>query len=567
MSDEITAPGVLRRALHRQRGRVASGAALLCVHQAAEALVPVTIGVVIDRAVATGSVAALLLSLAGLAVLFTVLTFAWRFGARNAYAAIEHEAHLTRVEIATRALDPRGRRGGPRDGELLSITASDAELSALVVRAAGLTAATVTGLLVSAVALLVVDVPLGLGVLLGVPLVVLVLQRLAPLLTRRGEVQQEALATTTALAVDLVSGLRVLRGIGAQDHAARRYAAASRHALAVTLRAAATKGLHLGLTTTVNGLFLAVVAGFAGWQALRGRLTVGELVAVVGLAQFIAEPVQTLGFCVQVLATARASAGRVAGVLCAAPLTPGGDTALPAPAPDRLALADVRYGVLDGVSLRVGAGEIVGVLAYDPGDADALVRLLAGRVPRSDYAGAIHLDGVPADTLHLDEARAALLVEPHDVALFEGTLRTNLTAACPDDGNTLHAALRSAGAEDVLAAHPDGLDRQLTERGGNLSGGQRQRVGLARALAADPPVLVLHDPTTAVDAVTESLVADGLAAVRAAAPRGTLVITSSPALLRAAHRVAVLAGGRVVAEGTHDALAATEPRYREAVLR
>ncbi|MDP9795004.1 putative ABC transport system ATP-binding protein [Catenuloplanes nepalensis] len=573
---ELTASAFQRRLLSRQRVRIGVSVAFLCSHQAAEALVPVMIGVVIDRAVATSDTRALLLSLAGLALLFTVLTFSYFFGARLGYAAVENESHHNRVEIAGRALDPRGLRSGLRDGELLSITASDAEISSLVIRAAGIAAAATTALVVSGIALLVVDVPLGLGVLLGVPLVVFVLQRLAPLLTRRSEAQQEALAGTTALAVDLVSGLRVLRGIGAQDHAARRYAASSAHALGVTLRAANSKGLHLGLTTAVNGLFLAAVAGTAGWMALEGRLTVGELVAVVGLAQFIAEPVGTLGWCVQLFATAKASAGRVARVLGAAPLVTPGTAVLGDATDTRLALDGVGYGSLDGVSMRVGAGEIVGVVAYDPSDADALVTLLSGRVPRDGYRGTVHIDGVAAETLDWDAARRALLVEQHDVALFEGTLRTNLAPHSSPMSSERHAgrldhdllaALRAAGAEDVIEAHPDGLDRELTERGANLSGGQRQRIGLARALAAVPPVLVLHDPTTSVDAVTEGLVADGLTAARGTAPLGTLVITSSPALLRAAHRITVLDGGRVVAEGTHDALAAADARYREAVLR
>ncbi|WP_433392236.1 ABC transporter transmembrane domain-containing protein [Micromonospora sp. KLBMP9576] len=565
--DGTSGAAVLRRALRRHRARLVAGVALLCTHQATEALVPVAIGVVIDRAVATGDLRALLFSLAGLAALFTVLAFAYRSGARLSYAALEQEAYALRVEIAGSALDPRGRRSGMRDGELLSVTASDAELSALVVRVAGLAAAALTAVVVAAVALLVVDVPLGLGVLVGVPLVVVALQRMAPLLTRRSASQQEALAATTSLAVDLVTGLRVLRGIGAQDHAARRYAAASRHALDVTLRAATTKGLHLGLTTTVNGLFLAAVAGVAGWLALQGRLTIGELVAVVGLAQFIAEPVQTLGFCVQLFAMARASAGRVARVVGAAPLTRPGTAGAPAPAPTRLALDTVGYAGLDDVSLRVGAGEVLGVLAYDPGEAEALVALLSGRIPREDYRGTLYVDGVPAEELHIDAVRGTLLVEQHDVALFEGTLRENLAAGADVDETLLRAAVRAAAAEDVLAAHPHGIDRQLTERGANLSGGQRQRIGLARALAADPPVLVLHNPTTAVDAVTEVQLAEGLAGARAVAARGTLLVTNSPALLRITHRVAVIDGGRVVAEGQHEQLLASDARYREEVLR
>ncbi|MET0418408.1 MAG: ABC transporter ATP-binding protein [Actinoplanes sp.] len=565
--DEITGGGVLRRTLRRQIRRLSVGTALLCTHQTAEALVPVMIGVVIDRAVATSDTTALLLSIAGLAVLFTVLALAYRFGARQTFGAIEHDAHLVRVEIASRALDPRGHRSGLRDGELLSVTASDAELSVLVLRAVGVTAAALTAIGVSAVSLLIIDLWLGLGVLLAVPVMVFGLQRLAPLLTRRGEAQQEALAQTTALAVDYVTGLRVLRGIGAQGSAARRYAEASHRALTITLRAAYTKGLHLGLTTTVNGLFLAVVAGIAGWLAVQGRLSIGELVAVVGLAQFVAEPVQTLGYCVQVLAAARASAGRVARVLGARPMTTHGAGDLPEPAAERLTLDDIQYAGLDGIKLRLAAGEILGVLAYDPRDADALVTLLAGRVPRDDYRGTIRVDGVATDGLHLDAVRDAILVEQHDVALFEGTLRDNLAGrGDPGDGR-LHKAVRAAAADDVLDAHPDGLDRELTERGANLSGGQRQRIGLARALAADPPVLVLHDPTTSVDAVTETLIAEGVAAARRAVPRGTLLITSSPALLSAADRVAVLDRGQVIAEGSHEDLVAGDERYRAAVLR
>ncbi|MFD6261556.1 ABC transporter ATP-binding protein [Micromonospora chalcea] len=564
----VTARHVLRQALRRQRRPVLIGVTLLGLHQVTEALVPVAIGVIIDRAVVTGDPWALAYSVAGLAALFTVLAFAYRNGARQAFAAVEREAHLLRVELAERALDPRGHRSGLRDGELLSVAASDAELSAYVVRVAGFGVAAVSALTVAAVALLVIDVPLGLGVLIGVPVLVLALQRMAPLLSRRSASQQEALAETTALAVDLVSGLRVLRGIGAQHHAAGRYAEASRRALAVTLRAANTKGLHLGLTTAANGLFLAAVAGVAGWLALRGRLTIGELVTVVGLAQFVAEPVQTLGYCVQLFAMARASAARVGRVLGAEPLTRPGS----APRPDRtdgprLVLDHVGHAALDGVCLRVDPGEIVGVLAYDPADADALVALLSGRVPADRRRGTVRVDGVPADDLDVDALRGAVLVEPHDVTLFEGTVAANLAAGSRTEEGRLRAAVRAAAADDVVDAHPGGLGHRLVERGANLSGGQRQRLGLARALHADPPVLVLHDPTTAVDAATEAQLADGLAGARREAPRGTLLVTSSPALLRITDRVVVIADGRVAAEGTHEHLLATDARYREETLR
>jgi putative ABC transport system ATP-binding protein len=563
-----TAGGLLRRVLRRHRGRISAGVFMLCVHQASEAAVPVAIGIVIDRAVATGDATAIALSVLGLAALFTVLSLAWRFGARLSTTAFERETHQLRVELAGRALDPRGHAGGLRDGELIAVAATDTENTVAVIRVAGYTLAAVTALTVAAVALLLVDVPLGIAVLVGVPLIVLALHRLAPVLTRRSADQQAALAATTALATDLVGGLRVLRGIGAQHTAAGRYAGSSRLALAATLRAATPQGVYRGITTTVNGLFLAAVAGFAGWQALGGRLSVGELVAVVGLAQFVAEPVQTLGYCVQLYATAKASAARVAGVL-AAPvrLRPGGRAA-PAPGPVRVRLDGVRYRTLDGLTLQAGAGELLGVVAYDPRDADALRALLAVRVPREEYEGTVTLDGVPAEDLDLAAARGIVLVEPHVTRLFEGSLRDNVAPPANGAAGRLAAAIRAAAADDVVDAHPDGLEHRVDEGGTNLSGGQRQRIALARALAADPPVLVLHDPTTAVDPVTEGLIAEGVAGLRRAdAAASTVLITSSPTLLGHTDRVVVLDAGRVAAEGTHAALIAGDGRYREAVLR
>lgn len=571
----MTAGGVQWRALRRHRARVVGGTVLLCAHQVTEAAVPVAIGLIIDRAVATGEVLPIVVSVVGLAALFTALSLAWRYGARLSYAARERETHLLRVEIAERALDPRGLTAA-RSGELIAVASGDAEAAGLIIRTVGVALAAATALLVAGAVLLTIHLPLGAGVLLGVPAVALALQWLAPLLTRRSEAQQAALADTSGLATDLVGGLRVLRGIGAQDAASRRYVAASRRALAATLRAATMKGLHRGLTTTVNGLFLATIAGVAGWLALHGTLSIGELVAVVGLAQFIAEPVGTFGFCVQWYATSKASAGRIAAVLAAPTrLSPGTREAAGAQAV-RVHLDKVSYRSLDGLTLHVRAGELLGVVAYDPRDAQALRALLAGQVPTAEYEGALHVDGVPGADLDLAAGRSVVLVEHHSAHLFDGTLRENLLPAAPDgtpdtvgaqsDGAPdIAGALLAAAADDVVDAHPDGLDHTLTDGGANLSGGQRQRIALARALVSDPPVLVLHDPTTAVDPVTEEAIAAGIARLRGA--RCTVLITSSPTLLSRASRVVVVDGGQAVAEGTHADLVDADERYREAVLR
>lgn len=558
---ELTGGRLLRRCTVRHRTRTAAAVLLLSGHQAAEALVPVMIGVIVDRAVGGGAVWTLVWWVLVLGLLFACLTTFWRIGARHLVVAMQRETHQLRLEVVGRVLDPRGQRTGMRAGEVLQVATSDAERAAVVLEVVSLGTAAVVALAVSAVSLLTIDVPLGICVLVGVPVLVAGLQLLSPLLTRRAAAAQETAAETTALATDLVRGVRALRGIGAADSAADAYRASSRQTLRASLRAATTNGVYLGITTAVSGLFLAVVAGFAGWLALDGAITIGELITVVGLAQFIAEPVRILGMAGQMLARARASAARLVRVLTAPPVVvPGTRTEVPRPG---VRLAGVGYRTLAGLDLEVVPGETVGVVGHDQRDTDALLDLLSGTVPSGGYEGRVEVGGVPVADLDLATLRRTILVEQHDVALFEGTLRANLAAAGAPGG--VPAAVTAAAAGDIVAGHPDGLDQPVTDRGTTLSGGQRQRIGLARALAADAPVLVLHEPTTAVDAVTEETVARGLAALRADAT--TLLVTASPALLATADRVVVLDGGRVVATGTHAELAETDARYRAAVLR
>ncbi|MBR8745367.1 ABC transporter ATP-binding protein [Nocardiopsis sp. MG754419] len=556
------------RSLRRHRGRISLGVTLLSLHQLCEVLVPVTIGLTIDLAVSTGDVTALLWCVAGLVLLFTCLASAYRAGARFTLGVVEREAHLLRLESARRVLHPHGQSSGLRSGELLAVATSDAEQAATYARAWAVGIAQVTAIVITTIVLLTINIPLGLGVLLGLPLMLLLLRVPAARITRRTEAKQATAARATAMATDLVGGLRVLMGIGARHRAALRYREASDHALTASVGAAASNGVYKGLVTAAGAVFLACVAGTAGWMAIRGHLTIGELVIVVGLAQFLAEPIQALGMVGQMFAIARASAQRLVRLLTAPDAVTPGERGLPATLPDHgpvIDMAQAGHRTLDGVDLTLRPGEFLGVLTTDPRDAEALVDLLAGRA--ADARGTTRIAGVPVDELALTSLRRTVLVEEHGSVLFEGTLRSNLAPTPDTDDALLMNALDAAAAGELVTGHPDGLDRPVTDRAANLSGGQRQRVALARALAADPDVLVLHDPTTAVDAVTEEAIAEGTAALRAARGGATLAITSSPALLARADRVLVLREGRVHTEGTHTRLAEDDPHYREAVLR
>ncbi|RZT85096.1 putative ABC transport system ATP-binding protein [Pseudonocardia sediminis] len=551
---------VLRGSVAAQRGTVSAAAVLFCGHQAGEALVPVLVGVVIDEAVTTGDPVALALWLGVLGLDFLMLSFSYRWGARRAWLADIRADQRLRMMLTVRVLDPRGgAEAGRPPGELVAIATADAKRVGVVNFVLPLGIASLAALGVAAVSLLVISVPLGLLILLGTPPLLYLVGLLGRPLESRSEREQERAAEASGVAADLVAGVRVLTGLGAGPAAVARYCATSRGALAATLRATRAQAGYSGAVLAANGLFLALVALVGGRLALDGAITVGGLVAAVGLAQFLVEPMETLGWVNAKLAQARASAGRIAAVLAAEPAVGDGGRPVPAVVPGALTVRGLTHGPLHGVDLDVAAGEHVGVLATDPGDAVALLACL-GREADPEH-GTVELDGTALGEHPPRAARAAVLVCAHDAVLFAGTFDDNVRAAAAPGADPA-PALAAAAADQVAAALPEGGHTAVAEQGASLSGGQRQRVALARALAAGPPVLVLHDPTTALDPVTEALVADGVRALRDG--RTTVVVTSSPALLARTDRVVVLSGGRVTVSGRHDELMGRED-YRTAV--
>nr|WP_133825370.1 ABC transporter ATP-binding protein [Actinomycetospora succinea] len=530
-------------------------------HQGCEALVPVLVGVVVDRAIAAGDPVALVGWLAVLGLDFLVLSFCYRWGARRAWLGDVRADQRLRLLIADRLLDPRGgAEAGRLPGELANVAVADAKRVGVVNFAVPLGLAALAAMLVAAVALLRTSVPLGLLILLGTPPLLLLVHFLGVPLQRRSGPEQERAARASGVAADLVDGVRVLKGLGAVPAAVARYRRASRDALGATLGATRVQAGYQGAVLAANGLFLALVALVGGRLAADGQISVGGLVAAVGLAQFLITPLQMLGWVNGRIAQGRASAARIAAVLATGPAVGEGDAATPAvPARPALALHDLHHGSLRGVDLDVAAGETVGVVAADPADAAALVACLAREVDPD--RGTITVEGRPLAAHPPRVARTAVLVAEHGAELFSGTLHENVAAAARN--SSVAPAMAAAQADQVAEVLPDGVETVLSEQGRSLSGGQRQRVALARALAADAPVLVLHDPTTAIDGVTEVRIAEGLADLRAG--RTTLLLATSPALLGVADRVVLLVDGRVAATGTHAVLLDADPAYRGAV--
>jgi putative ABC transport system ATP-binding protein len=552
-----TGRDVLRRSIAGQRHSVALASLLTAGHQGGEALVPVVIGVVIDQAVAGASALTLVVWLAVLGLLFAALSTSYRLGARFAERAAERAAHELRLDLTRRVLHPAGgAEAGSLAGELVSVATADAKRVGQVNGVLPFGVAGLAGLLVTAIVLLTRSVPLGLVVLLGTPPMLYVAHLIGKPLERRSEAEQERSAFASGVAADLVAGLRVLKGVGAERAAIDRYRRTSQDSLRATLRAVRAQAWHNGALLALTGIFIALVALVGGNLAAAGSISIGDLVAAVGLAQYLITPFSIFSWVNGELAQGRASAGRIADVLNAPPAVGSGTALLPGPARGHVRVSGLSRGSLRDVEFEARPGELLGVVATDPAAATDLLDCL-GRAADPD-SGTVSVDSVDLSTVDPDRAREVVLVAAHDADLFAGTVAENVAG-----GPRVEEALAAATVDEIASALPDGLATEVTERGRSLSGGQRQRVALARALAVDAPVLVLHDPTTAVDTVTEARIAAGLSALRRG--RTTIIVTTSPALLSAADRVVLLDGGRIVEQGSHAALA-VRADYRAAVL-
>ncbi|WP_018157310.1 ABC transporter transmembrane domain-containing protein [Demetria terragena] len=535
----LSARGILLRMVRRHRRRLAAYCALLMQWQLCEALVPVLIGVVIDRAVATGSGTAMVWWGTAFVALFLVLSMSYRFGARIGFRVMQYETHQLRGEVAEHALHPRGVRSTSLTGEVLSLATSDAEHVGSVVRSLGYSLAAAGSIILSAVVLLRADLVVGLVVLIGVPISLGLVQILTPVISRRSAAQQAQIASASGLATDFIRGLRILKGIGAESAASERYAKRSQLARDASIRTTTSYGVMQGITLTTSGVFLAVVALVAGQRAVSGDVTIGQLVAVVGLTQFLAEPMTGLGHVGAQIGMAYASAGRIATFLASPPLLHSGERGCEAPAP-MVALQEVDGATVRGVTFHVAPGEMVALAVDDPATASDVVGLLTGE--RQPTGGEVTLAGVNLAEHRISERRRVMLVNPHHTDLFAGSLRSNIDLLGSLPEAYLTDVLLASATDDVVDLHPDGLEQEVTAKGRTFSGGQQQRIALARALAADPPVLVLHDPTSAVDAVTEQRIAEGIRRIRheVGSTRSTLLITTSPAHLAVSDRVVQL---------------------------
>ncbi|MFI6810724.1 ABC transporter ATP-binding protein [Streptomyces luteogriseus] len=553
---------ILRTALRRNIGAMAWGTLLMGLYQAGETAFPIALGLIVEHTMRDGrSLQALAVSIGALAVIITTVSLSWRFGMRILQKANTTEAHRWRVKVAACGLQPVARDVDLKSGEVLTIATEDADQTADIIEVVPLLISSLVAVLVAAVALGLADIRLGLLVIVGTVAILSILSVMSKRIGSSTQEQQARVARAGAKVADLITGLRPLHGFGGNHAAFRSYRRVSTEAKHQSITVAKVNGAYAGTALALNAVLAGAVTLMAGWLAFEGRITIGELVMAVGLAQFIMEPLKLFSEMPKYVMIARASAERMALVLSAPPvMTPGSER--PSEGSD-LEIDCVRHGTLTNLKLQVKAGEFVAVAPYQPRAAADLAAVLAVRVPPTAYEGTVRIGDKDLADLSVEAVREHLLVNPYDGEIFAGTLRTNIDPS--GTSRTVAEAVEASMLTDVVALHREGLDYGVRDRGANLSGGQRQRLSLARALAADTDILVLHDPTTAVDAVTEQLVARNVAKLRRG--RTTIVITSSPAFLDAADRVLILDDGTITAQDTHRNLLARDQDYCSAVAR
>ena len=563
-----TGAQLLRRAARRRIRPLLGGSGALSVWQVCEALVPVAIGIIVDRAIIPLSIPALIISIIGLGVLFTVLSVVgYRFGARLCNAAREHEAHALRVEITHAALTAPSLPADRTSGEVLSIASADADTAAASFQQAGRGIASVLGMITAAVFLLIADPVTGLVVLIAVPIGLLIVALPGRSVSARATAQLEAVASAGRSASDLMHGLRVIKAMGGEPWAVRRYRTTSDAAADAGVATGERTGRLAGLGALVMSAVLAIVLIVAGLRLIEGQMSVGALIGILGMTAFLTEPMRALAEIVGLFAQSHGAADRIARLLTdlaeAAPTTR--DTADSGP---NVTTAESGITITGWPAnsaadeLTTAGGTLTCIVSEDAEDAAELLSALTSHA-RS-----------------LGPAR--MLVAPHDVDLFEGTIGSNITMVVADERSDAAdeadhppipaEVLTASGADELLDLVDGGLDYRIQELGGNLSGGQRQRVALARALNAAPQILVLAEPTTAVDAVTEARIADGLCRLRRRTrEQATIILTSSPAFLAAADTVVYRPTSGPPLIGRHaDLLEAdtdSAAAYRDAVTR
>ena len=595
---DTRSPGAfLRWQLGQQPGVIAAATFVGFWWQLPLTLGPWLVGKAVDEGILAGS-SSDLLRWAGLLGLVTVIGAVFGIAMHTLVVRSWLIALYGTVQMVARKSVQMGHvlpRRTPT-GEALSVASSDSDEFGALTEITARAGSKLMAYLVVAAIVLNTSLAMGLLVLVAAPVIVGAALPLVRPLHRRQEVERSRSSELTSMATDIVAGLRILRGIGGEQTFGRNYAKQSQR----TRRAGVSAGLwqaaieSLGVLLSGGSLVLLMWAGTR--RVLTDELSVGQLISFLGYGLFMVGPIQTFFEFAQKLTRALVSARKAIGLFEQAP--PWREPTSPVPLPADGDLVDEVTGFVAAAGLLTivvsavpeASAELADRLGrYLPADVEPPaeesgheLKGRAARVARAERAAerariaaadeligsrewGVRLGDVDLGAARLADVRHRIVISDTGSQLFAGTLQDAIDPHGRLTREQAEETIRVANAEDVYDALPGGWQGMLDERGRGLSGGQRQRVVLARVIGTDAGIVILVEPTSAVDAHTEARIAQRVAVHRQG--RTTVVATVSPLWLHHADRVALLEGGRVTAVGGHAELLATNATYRRVVAR
>ena len=572
---------LLWETLRAQRRNLLIGTLIGLAWSAGKVASPILIRFGIDRGIRDGELLwlwASLIALAGLVAGF--------FTAFRRFFAFR-EARWTETRLRERLFGHImslhiGYHDRAQTGQLMSRSSSDLNQIQMFVVMIPITLSNLAMITAVTIILFITDWQLALLALASLPLIQVAGNRFSKAIHPAVLAVQAEQAELATVVEETVGGVRVVKGFGAERVQAEKLRIEADDIRRESIKAARIRAKYLPAMELLPQVGLIAVLWFGGNRVIDGELTLGALVQFNVYVALLVWPLRMIGMTIAFAQRAAAALGRVNEVLDISPLVSDPDRPVPLPvgppSDPTVGLGEVRFDgvrftypttssetetsgpVLDGFDLRMDAGESVAIVGATGSGKSTVVRLLV-RFYDVD-AGSISIDGVDIDDLSLHDLRRAVGIVFEDTLLFHDTVRANIAFADPTaSAERVERAARLAGAHDFVMGLPDAYETMLGERGFSLSGGQRQRIAIARAILADPRILVLDDATSAVDPSKEHEIRDAMATVMAG--RTTIVIAHRPGTIALADTVVLLDAGRVVASGPHDELLATEPRYRD----
>jgi ABC-type multidrug transport system fused ATPase/permease subunit len=558
---------VLARFARPYRRRVVGGLVALLVGTAAALAPPYLAKLAIDDGIDGGDLTLLTWIVAGF---IAAAAIGWAAGLAQTYLT-GWVGERVLADLRIRVFSHLGRLSlgffeRNRTGAVISRLTNDVEaLDQLVTEGVTSLLQNTLVLIGSAVILILLDWRLALATLAVFPLMALATAIFRRLSSRAYRRVREHMGAVTATLQEDIAGMRVVQAFAREPRSDERFRGVNSRYRAANHENVVLSGLYFPFVDLLSTAATAVVLGLGGYLVFDGSLTIGTLFAFIGYLANFFDPVQVLSQLYNTFLAAVAALDKIIDVLEEEPEIEDGEGAVDLPRiAGHVRVEGVRFGygdgpeVLHGLDLDVPPGTTVALVGHTGAGKSTIAKLLARFYdPRE---GRITIDGYDLRDVTQASIRRQLGIVPQEGFLFSGTVRENIAFARPNVADEdVVAAAEIVGAHAFIEELPDGYSTEVGERGARLSLGQRQLLAFARALVADPSILILDEATSSVDIATERRIELGLAHLLAG--RTAFVIAHRLSTIREADLIVVLEHGRVVEQGTHDELLDRGGRY------